>query len=254
MKKLILAVIVFSFLGFGPLTSVFHNGSSTAEEDAKEGVTTEEKVKESSFVNKGLHTFLVFEKTKQSPSAMLIRYDTNHDKIMVGSMLLPEAALADQEMEPNKLIEAAEDRYKIDIDHCFTFNPDGIAGIIDSIAPNGIEVNSGQGLKYINGQDFINEIESLRDQTANTDEIFMMVKSLKEEIRNSFNAETIVTLGPTLLDEVLKTVDTDMGKGRLMEFGLMVMMNPITAIEPLELNAEANKVNLMINDKESDNY
>ncbi|WP_342431956.1 hypothetical protein [Neobacillus sp. FSL H8-0543] len=254
MRKLIIAVIVLSFFGFGPLTSVFHNGSSTDDEDAKGISTTEEKLKESSFVNKGLHTFLVMEKTKPAQSAMLIKYDTNHDKIMVGSVLLPKDALADQEMEPNELMEAVEDRYNLNIDHCFTFNPEGMASIIDAIAPNGIEVNSSQGQRFLNGQDFVKEIENLRDQSPNTDEIFMMLKSLKEEIRNSFTAETIITLGPTLLDEVLKSVDTDMGKGRLMEFGLMVMMNPVTAIEPMELTAEANRVNLMINDKESDIY
>jgi hypothetical protein len=254
MKKLILAIIVLSFFGFGPLNSIFHNGSSTAEEEVKGSFTTEEKIKESSFVNKGLHTFLVMEKEKSTPSAMLIKYDTNHDKIMVGSVLLPDDVLADKEMEPNELMQVVEDRYNLDIDHCFTFNPEGMASIIDAIAPNGIEVNSSKGQRYINGQDFVNKIENFRNQATNTEEIFMMVKSLKEEIKNSFTAETIVTMGPALLDEVLKSVDTDMGKGRLMEFGLMVMMNPVTAIEPLELTADVNKVNLMINEKESDIY
>jgi hypothetical protein len=254
MKKLILAVIVFSFLGFGPLTAFFHNESSSDKTETRGVATTEEEIKDSSFINKGLHTFLVLEKAKSTPSAMLIKYDTNHDKIMVGSIQLPKEVLTEQEMEPNELMKAVEERYNLDIDHCFTFNPDGLAGIIDSIAPDGIEVNSNQGQMFINGQDFVRKIENLRNQSTNTDEIFTMVKSLKEEIKNNFTAETIVTMGPALLDEVLKNVDTDMGKGRLMEFGLMVMMNPITTIEPLKLTADVNKVNLMIKDKQSVDY
>ncbi|MDF2856949.1 MAG: transcriptional regulator [Neobacillus sp.] len=254
MKRLILAVIVFSFLGFGPLSSFFHSESPSDKGETKGVHRTEDKIKESSFVNKGLHTFLVMEKEKSTPSAMLIKYDTNHDKIMVGSILLPNDVLADQRMMPDELMAVVEDRYNLDIDHCFTFNPEGLADIIDSIAPNGIEVNSNQGQKLIYGQDFVNKIESLRNHSTNADEIFMMVKSLKEEIKNSFTAETIVTMGPALLDEILKSVDTDMGKGRLMEFGLMVMMNPVTTIEPLKLTDDVNKVNLMIKDKQSDVY
>lgn len=84
-----------------------------------------------------------------------------------------------------------------------------------------------------------------------------MFLALKEEIMKGISAEKILSIAPQVLNEALKSVKTDIGKGKLMDLGLSVMMNPVTSIEQVDLMAVSNNklenVNKML-EGEQDKY
>jgi hypothetical protein len=69
------------------------------------------------------------------------------------------------------------------------------------------------------------------------------------------SAEKILTLAPQVLNETLKSVTTDMGKGKLLDLGLSVLMNPVTSVEQIDVTAanqkgDLEKVTKMFEDKQ----
>jgi hypothetical protein len=145
LRKLCIAVIVLSFIGFGPLKSFFHNVKNVEGKSA-EGIPSIQTLKNSSeiFSNKPkVKNFLITEvdaENKAPRAAMILKYDTVKNKLMVAPITLTSFGKSDS----IKVIKiAAEKKYHVAIDHCFIFEPSGIARIIDLLAPNGIKLNFG---------------------------------------------------------------------------------------------------------------
>jgi anionic cell wall polymer biosynthesis LytR-Cps2A-Psr (LCP) family protein len=253
MKKLLIAVIVLSFFGFGPLTSLFKSGKVIDSKDS-EGKQILTKLKDSTG-NKQEQTFLVYEKgigqaSEPTDSAMLLKYDSSKDKMLVGTVPIPGHLLVEGEKNFDEIKEVIKENYDVDIDYCFVYDSSGIARVIDLIAPYGININPdtthNREQKVFNGSDFLSYIESSGTHPIMADELFM---SIKEELMKRLNSEELLTLAPTFVNEALKSIETDIGKGKLMELGLMVLSNPIKTIEPFEITA----INEIVN-KESGRY
>jgi anionic cell wall polymer biosynthesis LytR-Cps2A-Psr (LCP) family protein len=237
LRKLCIAVIVLSFIGFGPLKSFFHGDK---------GIQT---LKHSSrFFNnqQNVKSFLITEVSsanKNPRAAMLLKYDDGKNKLMAAQMMLPEVGKGDS---INGIKKAAEDNYHITIDHCFIFDPTGIARIIDLLAPNGITINlrnadlpqlqtNNHPLK---GKELILFMEQGNKNPNNQDELNAVFSGLKKEIAKNQSPEKWVTIAPTIINEAFKSVNTDLGKGQLMALGITALLNPIVTIEPMQLAQE----------------
>lgn len=253
MKKLIIAVIVLSFFGFGPLQSLFQSSTVKEVEEAK-SIPFLEKLKDSSESEKKVETFLVIENSKDSASSatepgLLLKYDKVHNKIEYGSIML---ALDGKNGELEHLKKQAAEKYQIDIDYCFIFDPSGFGAVIDLLAPNGIDMKTGNEghldgeRQILKGEDFVQYFEQLKMNPGYAKELSPIFMALKEEVLKEITAEDFLTIAPQVLNETLKNVKTDIGKGKLMDLGLMVMMNPVTSIERIEIVA-ANKNNKLEN-------
>lgn len=146
----------------------------------------------------------------------------------------------------NKIKKAAEENYHIAIDHCIIFEPSGLARIIDLLAPNGIKLNSGNEDRkqliannhILKGNELVSLIEQDNANPHNQDELKVVFSALKKEIAKNQSPEKLVSLAPTIIHEFYNSVDTDLDKGQLMTLGLTVLLNPITAIEPIQLVGE----------------
>jgi hypothetical protein len=253
MKKLIIAVIVFSFLGFGPLQSFFQSSKEKDGEQTK-SIPFLEKLKDSSESEKKLETFLILEEsneTKQSKQpGLVLKYDKSNNKMEFGSLLVPSF---DKEVELNTLKEKVAEKYQVAIDYCFIIDTSGLGAVIDLLAPKGIEMETGneghiEGERLLlKGEDFVQYLEQLKMNPSNVDEFSPMFLALKEEVMKEISAEKILTLAPQVLNEVLKSVETDIGKGKLMDLGLSVITNPVTSIEQIDLMAANNNKHENVN-------
>jgi anionic cell wall polymer biosynthesis LytR-Cps2A-Psr (LCP) family protein len=253
MKKLIIAVIVLSFFGFGPLQSFFQSSTEKEGEEAK-SIPFLEKLKDSSESEKKVETFLIIENRKGStPSTtepgLLLKYDKDHNKIEYGSIML---ALDGKEGELEQLKKQAAEKYQVDIDYCFIYDTSGFGTVIDLISPNGIEMETGNEghldgeRQILKGEDFVQYLVQLKMNPGYAKELSPIFMALKEEILKEISTEDFLTIAPQILNETLKNVKTDIGKGKLMDLGLTVMMNPVTSIEQIELVA-TNKDNKLEN-------
>lgn len=93
-------------------------------------------------------------------------------------------------------------------------------------------------------------MEQLKRDPSYAEELSPIFTALKAEMMKEISVEKLLTLAPQMLDETLKNVHTDIGKGKLMDLGLSLMMNPVTSVEQVELMAEdknkLEKVNMML--------
>jgi hypothetical protein len=240
MRKLVIAVIVFSFLGFGPLKSFFHK---------ENGTPILQTINESGLFDSGkkANVFLVTEEgadQKTNQTALLIRYNANEKKMMVGSVLLT----ADEKKEKLATIKSSiEKSYNVNIDHFFTFNHSGLAHMIDLVAPNGIQIEKKQDKKRVNGEEALSLIEQYSSNQYNQEELKALFSSFKNELVDKQTKEHLFTIAPAIIDEVFKNVKTDLNKGELLSLGFSAIMNPITAIEPIKLKENDQSVNSQIN-------
>jgi anionic cell wall polymer biosynthesis LytR-Cps2A-Psr (LCP) family protein len=259
MRKLIIAVIVFSFLGFGPLQTFFQSGTKGGEQP--KSIPLLEKIKDSSEREKKLETFLILEESNEPVAStqpgMILKYDKTNNKMEFGSLLVPTF---DKDVKLDTLKEEVAEKYQVDIDYCFIYDTSGAGAVVDLLAPNGIEMESKHeghidGERILKGEDLVQYLEQLKMNPSYTEEVSPIFLALKEGLMKEISAERILTIAPQVLNEALKSVKTDIGKGKLMDLGLYVMMNPVTSIEQMDLmavnkNDNLEKVNKMSEDEQ----
>ncbi|MFP7300544.1 hypothetical protein [Neobacillus niacini] len=262
MKKLIIAVIVLSFLGFGPLQSFFQNSTEKEGEETK-SIPFLEKLKDSFISEKKVETFLIIENSKVADSsktepALVLKYDKHNNKIEYGLISL---TLNGSEGDLENLKRQAREEYEVEIDYCVTFDSKGFGTIFDMLAPNGIELKNGNEghvdgeRQVVKGEDFVQYLEQIKMNHDYAKELSPMLLAFQEEIWNEISAENLLSLAPQILNETMRNVQTDIGKGKLMDLGLTVMTNPITSIEQIELlstnkNNKSEHVNKMLEDEQ----
>lgn len=240
MRKLVIAVIFFSFLGFGPLKSFFQNEKST------NGTSIIQTIRDSSGLNedgKKAKVFIVTEENSGQTSketALLLRYDSNKKKLLVGDISLPPFKSKESLVSIKKTVEK---NYHVSVDHVFSFNHSGIAHMIDLLAPNGIPLGEGPNKKKYTGEEVVLLLEKNSDNQNNQDELKALFSSFKNEIVNKQSAEKWLSIAPSLINEAYKNVDTDLGKGELLSLGITALMNPITTIEPINIKENEQSVN-----------
>ncbi|OIK14554.1 hypothetical protein BIV60_11345 [Bacillus sp. MUM 116] len=223
MRKLVLVVIVLSFLGYGPLKSLFH----TAKESAKELPISEQKP-----VN-----FLITENNADSEAsktiaAVIVRYDQEKQNIKAAPVLLPVKETAKSKLNFNELKQTVQKNYGISIDHYFMLNPSAISKMIDQLAPAGVKIN--QESKPLHGKEILSVIQQEGVGAENGEELKMIFSSLKGAIRNQ-SSDRLISLAPSIINEVFNSIDTDLGKGQLVSLGLSTIINPINTVEPLQI-------------------
>jgi hypothetical protein len=245
MRKLVIAVIVFSFLGFGPLKSFFQSESS------KTGLPIIQTLKESKGIvqdgDKAKVYLAAEEKSNTSKqTALLLKYDSKNKKLMVGNVILPPIG---NKENLNSLKKTVEKNYGVTVDHVFSFNEEGIAHILDMLAPNGIRlVNESETVK---GREFLALIDQYSSTQNNQQDLKGLFISLKKEIQNKNNAENWISLAPAVMNEAYKNVNSDLNKAELLTLGITALLNPITTIEPIKFKASDEAVNSQLNEGQS---
>jgi anionic cell wall polymer biosynthesis LytR-Cps2A-Psr (LCP) family protein len=248
LRKLCIAVIVLSFLGFGPLKSFFHSVQKI-EGKSTNGIPIVQSIKNSTQIfsqNKKVENFLITEVSSEKTSpkvSMLLKYDAEKNKLLVGSVKIPSDS---KDSSINALKKEAEKNYHVVVDHSFTFKPSGMAQIIDLLAPNGLTFKFGSKdpqlktiKKIMNGKETIAFIEQLNATTNNQDELIAVFLALKEEIEKQQSPENWFSKAPSIMHEAYASVHTDLGKEQFVALGIKALLNPIAKIEPIS-SSDAN--------------
>jgi anionic cell wall polymer biosynthesis LytR-Cps2A-Psr (LCP) family protein len=249
MRKLCLAVIILSFLGFGPLKSLFHNEISTNGDALVKKLTESSGLSSLSKDNKA-ENYLVLEGdgnkgVKQTGFAMLIKQDAEkkwtYEPITISVKKTMNSLTAiKKEIKRND---------NIAIDHCFIIDFSGMARIIDLLAPNGVKLtNLKTGQKVasqhaLNGREIVALIDSLPSNSDKEKELSVIFSSLKKEAAANFSAEEMMTIAPEVINEVMKSVKTDLSKGELIGLGISAIMNPVNTSESIQKKAAGDATN-----------
>ena len=191
MRKLCFAVIVLSFIGFGPLKSFFHNDKGF-EGKSTNGIPIIETLKNSSgFLDykQKVKNFLITEVSSENNApraALLLSYDKDKNKLKVGSI---SSSTVGSSNSFNIIKKAVEKNYQLTIDHCFIFDPSRMGQIIDLLAPNGItltfenkDLNQLKTNHLFNGEELIRFIEQVSANPNNQRELNAVFLALKTEL------------------------------------------------------------------------
>ena len=247
MRKLVIAVIVFSFLGFGPLKSFLQSESNNDK------LPIIQTLKETAGVvqdgDKAKVYLVAEEKSNTSKQTdLLLKYDSKNKKLMVGNVNLPPI---ENKESLNSLKKTVEKNYGVTVDHVFSFHQAGIAQILDMLAPNGIPVVKGNESKNVKGSEFLALIDQYSSTQNNQEELKQLFTSLKKEIMNKNNAQNWFSLAPAVMNVAYKNVNSDLNKGELLTLGITAIMNPISTIEPVKFKTNDQSVNSQIKDGQS---
>lgn len=255
MRKLCIAVIVLSFFGFGPLKTFFQQdlGLTGQQIIQKVKAKTEINIDDQKAAN-----FLIAEKfsNQLSTKAVLLKYDGENKKIMIGSILIPSLP-DDNNLEHLK--QTAEKNYHLTINHAFIIERSGLARIIDLLAPNGIPLNKEKFPHLIkentsfHGNELLSLMDEVRSDPSNQEKFIRLLSSIKKEIAKIQSPEKLMAIAPALLNETLNSVSTDLGKGQLLTLGISAFTNPITSVEVFSIPKKEGvetPVNLPFNESE----
>nr|WP_263326089.1 hypothetical protein [Neobacillus sp. Marseille-Q6967] len=227
MKKLCIAVIVLSFLGFGPLKSLFYDESNPDRTQ----LPIAEKVKNKNELE-AIQSFLIVEKNQSLTSpAYLLKYNSTEKALRIASLEVPSR----EENQLTFLKKYIEETYNEKINYSIVVDTQRMAKIIDKMLPNGLNFipkdnEHGEPATY-KGEDITNFITNIQANPDSSQNLQPILMQLKEEILNNVSPEEIITFIPEIMD----SVSTDIGKGKIMDLGLTLLMDPVTSIKPLEL-------------------
>ncbi|MGG3564574.1 hypothetical protein ABES03_23555 [Neobacillus rhizosphaerae] len=235
MRKLCIAVIAFSFLGFGPLKSFFQNDVKTDGNQI-------------SGENSKVDTFLLMENEINNNSskpnlAIVISRDAANNKLSYGTVHIPPFNDAG---DFETLKETVEKNYHKPIDHCFIIDSSGAARMIDLLAPNGITISlaadhDATDPEVLKGKEIIALINQLRDIPNSEDYLMGVLSEIRNEVKKNHSTDQWFSMVPSLLNEARRSVKTDIAKGELLEIGLSAIMHPITKFEFIQMNQDQSK-------------
>lgn len=233
-----MAVIVLSFLGFGPLKSFFYDRSHS--DGTRMPII--ERVKDQNETD-AIQTFLIVEQDQSLYNeAAFIKYNRSEKTMHVGSLKVPNRG--ELENQTTFLKKYIDETYNEKLNHLVVLDTQRIAKTIDKALPNGIhfvtENNEHGGPATYRGEDIISLITGIQANPDSSQNLMPIFMQFKEELLKNVSPEEMIAILP----EIIGSVQTDMGKGKMMDMGLTLLMDPVTSIQPLELaaNKGANRV------------
>ena len=253
MRKLCIAVIAFSFLGFGPLKSFFQNdvktdGNQIGKDSFMQRLKETNQFLPLSGENSKVETFLITENEINNNSsrpnlAIIISRDAAKNELSYRTAQIPPI---NDEGDFGTLKKTVEKNYHTPIDYCFIIDSSGAARILDLLAPNGItsplanehDVSDPEVLK---GKEIVDLINQLRELPNSEDYLVGVISAIRNEVNKNQSANQWFSIVPALLNEARHSVKTDIAKGELLEIGLSAIMNPITKFELIHMNEEQSK-------------
>lgn len=242
MRKLCLAVLILSFFGFGPLKSFFHNGLTTSGEAIVKKLTEPSR---SLNKNNKEENFLILEGNgnhgvKSTGFAMLMKHNAQEKWTNEPITIPPVKNMNDL----TAIQEEVKRNNDIVVNHSFIIDFSGMARIIDLLAPNGVKLtNIGKGQKDtvqhpLNGREIVALIDGLPSNTDKEKELSVIFSSLKKTAGAANSPEKIVTIAPAVINEIMKSVKTDLSKGELIGLGISAIMNPVKMSQSTEKKAD----------------
>ncbi|MFB5661390.1 LCP family protein [Alteribacillus sp. HJP-4] len=149
------------------------------------------------------------------------------------------------------LKETIEQNFDITIDHHATVNFDGFVEVVDTVAPDGIEVdieermyyqdNSGEvsidlapGTQKLDGKDALKYVRFRSDQNNDFGRVARqqeMLEAVQEEILSFATLSKV----PQLIGTIRPNLETDLNTGKMLGLGRDVLLNNVETVETLRV-------------------
>lgn len=151
---------------------------------------------------------------------------------------------------PELLRKTIKKNFSIDVEHFVAIDFKGFIKIVDLVAPDGIEVNVKEaiikdmalnlqpGLQRLHGKELLSYARFRHDGESDFGRVKRqqeVLTSLKEEFVNRLGTVDGVFKLPTVGEEVLNYIDTDMSMKSLLSLGGSVLLNKVEHIETMRI-------------------
>ncbi|GGF15502.1 transcriptional regulator [Halobacillus andaensis] len=205
------------------------------------------------------------DETPRSDTIMIAQYDENGEKAKVASLMrdlyvnIPghgynkiNAAFAIG--GPELMRQTIKENFGIDVEYYSIIDFDGFTHIVDTLAPNGVEVDVEKDMQYkasdtnidlkqgthdLNGEELLGYARYRSDSKgdfARVERQQEVIKLLKDEAV-SLNG---VMKAPRLIGTLQPYIDTNVGSGKILDLGKDLLFNPVNDIETFSLPTDDN--------------
>lgn len=203
------------------------------------------------------------EEQARSDSIMIAQYDPKAKKVRIASIMrdsyvtIPNYSMNSNKINmayyfggPELLRKTIQQNFGIDVEHFVAIDFEGFIHVVDTVAPEGIEVNIKQqiiddmGLKLqpgrqrLHGKDllayarFRHDAESDFGRVKRQQEV---LQALKDAFVNKVSSLDGMFQLPSIGQELLKYIDTDMDIQTMLTVGGSLLLNPIEDVETIRI-------------------
>lgn len=207
------------------------------------------------------------EEQARSDSIMITQYDPKAKKVRIASIMrdsyvtIPNYSMNSNKINmayylggPELLRKTIQQNFGIDVEHFVAIDFEGFVHVVDTIAPEGIEVNIKQqiiddmglalqpGRQRLHGKDllayarFRHDAESDFGRVKRQQEV---LQALKDAFANKVSSLDGMFQLPGIGQELLKYVDTDMDIQTMLTVGGSLLLNPVEDVETIRIPVDA---------------
>ncbi|WP_342488361.1 LCP family protein [Cytobacillus sp. FSL W7-1323] len=228
-----------------------------------------QKEKRTTWNNSEPKTFLLVgvdsrgETDSRSDTIMLARYEPKEERVKLVSIMRDSyVEIPNYEKGYHKLNHAyflggtellsqtIEENFQINIDHSVVIDFKGFANILNTVAPNGLEVdvpaamiedmnmNIEPGKNFLNGEQLLDYVRFRHDDEYDYGRVKRqqeVLALLKEELKNHMTSIEGIAKSPEMMKMIMANVDTDLHIDQMFAMATSVLLNPITDIETMRI-------------------
>lgn len=203
------------------------------------------------------------EAESRSDTIMLARYEPKDERVKLVSIMRDSyVEIPNYEKGYHKLNHAyflggtellaqtIEENFQIDIDHSVVIDFKGFANILNTVAPNGLEVDVPAamiedmnmhikpGKNHLNGDQLLDYVRFRHDDEYDYGRVKRqqeVLTLLKEELKNHMTSIEGIAKSPEMMKMIMANVDTDLHMEQMFAMATSVLLNPITDIETMRI-------------------
>ncbi|KON87553.1 transcriptional regulator [Sporosarcina globispora] len=268
MKKIIIVFLLAAAILSGCTSFQQKENSNDARQETKSGEAEEENKEPSAIANETRNFLLIGvdsrgEEDSRSDAILVASYEPSGESIKLVSLMrdsyvkIPDYQYAYSKLNhayyiggKDLLKETIEQNFGINIDHTAVIDFMGFTGMLDAIAPDGIEVEVSSkmiedmgldlepGKQKLKGRDLLSYVRFRHDGQSDfgrVDRQQEILIGLKDEVMNQFSSPAGLARFPDVISQAMKYVETDLKIEEALSLGVSFLMNPVTDIETLRV-------------------
>ncbi|MBS4190886.1 LCP family protein [Bacillus sp. FJAT-49705] len=275
MKKIWMIFLVYAVMTLTACASSSSESNKNKAEDAKP-IKAIEKVIEKNIppvepfrIEKKSKNFLLIgvdssdEKASRSDTIMFARYEPLEKKIKLISLMrdsyvkIPNHPFKYSKLNhaynlggKNLLKETVEENFGVKVDHIAVIDFIGFVNIMDTIAPEGLDVEVSKsmiedlnlkvepGKQKLHGADLLSYVRFRHDKMSDFGRVNRQQEvliSLKEKVLDQFSSLEGIAKFPEVIKFTMQNVETDLKFDEAFSLGASFILNPVTDIQTLRV-------------------
>lgn len=203
------------------------------------------------------------ERSSRSDAIMLARYEPAEKKLKLVSLMRDSyVKIPNHSMTFSKLNHAyylggkdllkrtVEENFGVKVDHIAIIDFKGFINVMDTIAPNGLDVEVTQamiddmklsampGKQKLHGEDLLSYVRFRHDNMSDFGRVNRQQEiliSLKNQVIDEFSSIDGIAKFPEIIKQTLQNVETDLNFDEAFSMGASFLLNPVNDIQTLRV-------------------